>query len=492
MKQWLAYTRGMLVVVVAVTAVLVGLGWLARPDVRSRPPAYTPQQLAEAEAARDVRFDPSDPSQLPVLHVDVDPAQGRAAPWWPKNESPILRELVDERALPPVHERVGPEPCVMRGVDGIGTYGGTWHRIATHDEDIDVIRWRLSSTGLVRWSPLGYPIKPHLAKRVEALNDNREFVVHLREGVRWSDGHPFTVDDILYWWDEERDPIAGYGVTPKWMRSAGQPARLDKINDLTLRIAFDEPHGSFMEHLASSSHLMVQSPKHFLSKYHPTQGDAAFIEREMRAFRMPGKRALYTYVKNFANPEHPRLWPWVPLTYRPTPPQVFVRNPYYWVVDEQGNQLPYIDRVQFAVKSTQTLPLAFASGEVSMQTRHVRYENYTELMSRRDVSGFRVLHWYPATRSVWNINPNLNRLVDPRRPETKWKAQLLFDKRFRQALSLAINRKAIIQSEYNGQVEPAQVEPGRESPFHSEKLRKAFVEHDPARASKILDELNLT
>ncbi len=92
MKQWLAYTRGMLVVVVAVTAVLVGLGWLARPDVSARPPAYTAQQLAEAEAARDVRFDPSDPSQLPVLHVDVDPAQGRNAPWWPKSESPILRE----------------------------------------------------------------------------------------------------------------------------------------------------------------------------------------------------------------------------------------------------------------------------------------------------------------------------------------------------------------------------------------------------------------
>jgi ABC-type dipeptide/oligopeptide/nickel transport system permease component len=207
---------------------------------------------------------------------------------------------------------------------------------------------------------------------------------------------------------------------------------------------------------------------------------------------MPGKRALYIYVKNFANPEHPRLWPWIPRTYRATPPQVFVRNPYYWVVDERGNQLPYIDRVQFAVKSTQTLPLAFASGEVSMQTRHVRYENYTELMSRGDVAGFRVLHWYPATRSVWNINPNLNRLVDPRRPDTKWKAQFLADKRFRQALSLAINRKAIIQSEYNNQVEPAQVEPGRESPFHSEKLRRAFTEYDPARANRLLDELGLT
>src|SRR5687768_13677214 len=233
MKQWFRYARGLLVAVACVAMALIVIAWLALPDVRAKPPAYTPQQLVEAEAARDVRFNPNDPSQLPVLHVDVNPDEGDAAPWWPKNESPLLRELVDEGALPPVHERTGPEPCVMRGVDGIGHYGGTWHRIATHDEDIDVIRWRLSGTGLVRWSPLGYPIKPHLAKRVEINNGNREFVFHLRKGVRWSDGHPFTVDDILYWWDEERDPVAGYGVTPKWMRSAGQPARLDKINDLT-------------------------------------------------------------------------------------------------------------------------------------------------------------------------------------------------------------------------------------------------------------------
>ena len=492
MKQWFAYARGLLVTVVGVTAALIVLGWLARPDVGALPPAYTPQQLADAEAARKVRFDPNDPAQLPVLHVDVDHAQGRAAPWWPTNESPLLRELVDEGNLPPLEQRITPEPCVMRGTDGIGNYGGTWHRIATHDEDIDIIRWRLSSTGLVRWSPLGYPIKPHLARSVEAKNDNREFIIRLRKGVRWSDGHAFTVDDILYWWDEERDPVAGYGVTPKWMRSAGKPGRIEKIDELTLRITFDEPHGSFMEQLASQSHLMAQSPRHFLEKYHPTKGDAEFIKSEMRAFRMPGPRALYIYVKNFANPEHPRLWPWVPRTYRATPPQVFVRNPYYWVVDVAGNQLPYIDRVQFAVKSTQTLPIAFSNGEASMQTRHVRYENYTELMSRRDLGGYRILHWYPATRSIWNINPNLNRLVDPKRPETKWKAELLADNRFRQALSLAINRRAIIRSEYNDQVEPAQVEPGPESPFHSEKLRRAFIEHDPARANALLDELGLT
>ena len=73
--------------------------------------------------------------------------------------------------------------------------------------------------------------------------------------------------------------------------SAGKPGRMEKIDDLTLRISFDEPHGNFMEQLASQSHLMAQSPRHFLEKYHPTRGDPAFIRSEMRAFRMPGPRA---------------------------------------------------------------------------------------------------------------------------------------------------------------------------------------------------------
>jgi ABC-type dipeptide/oligopeptide/nickel transport system permease component/ABC-type transport system substrate-binding protein len=237
---------------------------------------------------------------------------------------------------------------------------------------------------------------------------------------------------------------------------------------------------------------MTQSPRHYLQRYHPQIGDKPFIAREMAAYQLPSPRALYVQVKHFQNPQCPRLWPWVYRTYRATPPQVFVRNPYYYVVDEQGNQLPYIDRVQFAVRSSQMLPLSFINGEVSMQARHVRYENYTELMSRAAQVGTRIVHWYPGTRSLWLINPNINRRIDPDEPATRWKAQLLADKRFRQALSLAIDRDAIIRAEYAGQVKPAQVEPGPQSPFHSERLEHAFTEHDPDRANALLDELGLT
>ncbi len=469
------------------------VGWMVRPELHERPLPYSPEEIREAKAARDVAFDPTDTESLPTVHVDVDYTQGPAAPWWPKNQSPVLDPLVADGTLPPVAERVGPEPIVMKGSDGIGEYGGTWHRIASGEDDVSVIGWRLSYAALFRFSPLGYPIEPHLAKSVDVSEDGRVFTVHLRRGVRWSDGAPFTADDIIYWWErEETDESVGDGRPPAWMRVGGGDGKIEKLDDHTVKFSWDKPNGQFKEMLASNSHLMLNSPRHFLSRYHPELGDPEFIAAEMKALRQPSPRSLYSNIKGNTNPEHPRLWPWIYRSYRSTAPQVFVRNPYYYVVDTEGNQLPYLDRVQFAVRGSQVLAMSFSNGDASMQARHVRVENYTELMKKREVAGTRVLLWYPGTRSTWVINPNLNRLVPEGDPVAAAKAKLLSDKRFRQALSLAINRDLIIRAEYNGQVRPSQVAPGPQSPFHSERLARAFTEYDPQRASAMLDELGLS
>jgi len=472
-----------------------------RPALDVGAPEYTDEQIAAVERLRDISFDPDKPL---VLHVDVDHEAGKAAPWYPRGESPLLKELVDSDELPPVAERVGPEPAVMRGVEGIGNYGGTWMRLATTDNDISVISWRLSSSGLVRWSPYGYPIKPHLARSIESSPDRKVWTVHLRRGVRWSDGHPFTADDILYWWQYEvHDEAIGSGNPPDWMHKRGEAGTIEKIDDFTIRFTFPYSHGLFLEALAASSNGICNSPNHYLSQFHPTLGDPDFIRQQRDAYKLPSDRALYSKMKHFLNPEHPRMWPWVYRTFRSNPPQVFIRNPYYFVVDERGNQLPYIDRVQFEVADAGTMALKFSKGYVSMQTRHVRYENVTELMDRREEYGTRILHWYPATRSNWVINPNLNRYV-PGNPKSYeacetaeqrklfQKKQLLSNATFRKALSLAINRKAIIKAEYNNQTRPSQVAPGRESPFHNERLAQSYIEYEPDRARQMLDEIGLT
>ncbi len=465
------------------------LSWLFSPGVSGQPQKRKPDEVAAAIKARDVSFDPQHP---PVIYQEVDYNDGPDAPWRPKNESPILAELVEEGLLPPLQERMPEEPVVLKGPDSIGNYGGTWLRVASSPNDAGIISDRMSSASFVRWSPLGYPLVPHVAKHVEVSDDKREYVITLRKGLKWSDGHPFTAADVMYSWEHEINNEEVRGSIPGFLKSAGVPATVEKIDELHVRISFAHPTPQFLENIAEYVYDLVVSPAHYLRQYHPTIGDEGLIQKTMEVFKYPSKRALYVEIKKWRNPEHPRLWPWIYRTYRSNPPHVFVRNPYYFAVDTEGNQLPYIDRVQFGVQDSKMMTLSAANGMIGMQTRHIRYDDYTELMSRLPQTGGRVLHWYPASRSVYVVNPNLNRRVEPDRPETKWKAQLLSDKRFRQALSLAINREAIIKAEYNGQCEPAQVAPSRESPFYHDELYNAFTEYDPQRANRMLDDLGLT
>jgi ABC-type transport system substrate-binding protein len=332
-------------------------------------PATAADQAAFA-AARDVSFDTGNPV---VLHVDVDYAEGPAAPWYPKGQAPVLDSLVAAGLLPPVAERVGPEPAVMRGVDGIGRYGGTWMRVANSASDVYAINGRLSGNMFLRWSPLGYPLKPHLAKALEVSDDNRTFDLILRRGVRWSDGDPFDADDILYWWnDETLDTTVGSARVPPGMLIAGQPGTVEKVDAYHVRFRFPVPNSLFPETLARESNNMM-SPVHYLRPYHPRLGDPALIEQAMRAARLSSPRALYNHLRGITNPEHPRMWPWVYRTFKTTPPQVFVRNPYYFVVDEAGNQLPYVDRVQFDVQDGKQIPISAANGMLTMQMRHINF-----------------------------------------------------------------------------------------------------------------------
>ena len=385
------------------------------------------------------------------------------------------------------------DPVVMQGPDGIGKFGGTWMRLATGLGDVDTINFRLSSPYLVHWSPLGYPIEPHVAKALEPSPDKRVWTIVLREGLKWSDGVPYTADDIMYWWNCEANNKFVSQPPSAWsFIIGGKQATFEKLDLYRVRITFAEPNIIFPESLCSIKEL-CDTPEHYLRKYHPDPaiGDPDFIKKEMAAYKQSSSLQLYRFIKETKNPDHPRLWPWIYRTYKATTPQVFVRNPYYFAVDTAGNQLPYLDRVQFEFVDSKILPISAANGGATMQDRGLRFNDYTELMSRQKQSGTRVLHWYPATRSDWTINPNLNRRVLADKPDTKWKAQLLADKRFRQALSLAIDRKQIIRADYSGVGEPSQVAPGPESPFHHERVATrsspSTTRHEPMRYSTTWD-----
>jgi len=472
---------------------LLSAAWVVRPEATRlsvAPIEYTEDDLRTVEAHRDLSFDPAHPLTL-VREVDYSEREG--ASWYPKGEAPILAELAAAGDLPRVAERVGPEPVVVEGVDGIGAYGGTWLRLANSDSDVGIVASRFAYSTLVRWSPQGYPIVPHLARRYEVSPDNREFTFVLRRGVRWSDGHPFTADDVLYWWEQEMKDPELTGALPTFMTVQGKPGRVEKLDAHRVRIVFPEPYGLFLARMAGPEGMGIAScPAHYLRPYHPKLGDQALIEKTMRSLKLQSPLAVYRQMKGIFNPEHPRLWPWVYRTYKPNPPQTFVRNPYYYMVDTEGNQLPYVDRLLLEVVSPNMIPIRAANGDVTMQGRHINYNEYTHLMSQRAKTGYEVYHWYCGDRSTFLVSPNLNLKPDPARPEKAKKRALLNDKRFRQALSLAMNRADIIDAEFNGQTEAAQNAPGPVSSFYEPSLYHNFTEHDPQRANTLLDDIGLT
>jgi len=453
-------------------SLLAGYGSVPAPDAAA--PVLDDGQVSTAQRIRNM------PREPVSLHSDrsVEPSA----------QAPMLDALVERGALPPLKERLPDNPVVLRGVDGVGSYGGQWSRVATGPSDVAVIGWRLSYHAPLRWSPMGEPIVPHVAEAFEASADQRVFTIRLRAGHRWSDGEPFTTDDVMYWWEREvHDDAVGPMSPPAWMMNGGRPPRLEQVDQQTFRVIYDRPNSLFKYRLASFGYQMFESPRHYLGGYHPNGGDPELIAAALEAYQLPDARSLYGFQKDRTNPLHPRLWPWVYRSFRSNPPHTFVRNPYYFAVDEAGQQLPYIDSVWFDQRRSEQIPLEVANGKVTMQARNLSFDDVTEYMTRRATSGIDVKFWDASDGTAWIIQPNLNRRADDL--AGRWKAQYLGDARFRRALSLAINRGRIIESEYSGLVEPMQVSPGASSPFRNEAAAKLYTEHDPQRAERLLDEL---
>lgn len=479
----------------AITAFALGLflwvwGLVFRP-AQVPPPERTEAEVAQMEKRRAMRLDQEHP---PVVVQQVDYSEGPAATWWPRVDPPVIAPHVEAGRLPPVAERTGPEPIVMRSAEGFANYGGSWHRLIASQADLIQIYNRMSYANLLRWSPQGYPIVPHLARAWEASEDARVFTFHLRRGMRWSDGQPVTSEDMRYWYENE---VLEFQGNPRILRHGASLGRLEVVDEYTVRFVFDEPNALFPERMASyglgpKDYTDYVVPSHYLRRYHPRLGDPELIERTMRALRLASPVAVYQRMKEWNNPEIPRLWPWIYRTYTPTPPYVFVRNPFFPAVDTEGRQLPYLDRLVLTMRPSNLFGLTAATGQVSLQDRFIRYDDHVLLLNEAKRNGYDVYHWYPATRSVFTIFPVLNRRVEPGVPSTRWKHELLNDRRFRQALSLAIDRQAIIDALFNGQGEPAQIDPGPDSPLHSPELMKSYTAHDPARANALLDELGLT
>ena len=384
-----AAARPALILCVTAAALALGVvmaGWLLVPD----PP---PAPAAPGDPAASVGGDASEPNPLDVTLQNRGESVGRGAPPFVveapagmsfDEEPPLLEPLVAAGELPPLAERLPEEPLVLEGVEGVpGAYGGTLLWAATSTADVGIISSRLSYASPVRWSASGNPIVPHVAKSLEPTEGGRVWTFTLRRGHRWSDGAPLTSADVAFWWNAiVLEEALGGGRAPCWMLNRGRPLTLEVVSDTVFRFRFEHPNHLFRETVATSGRFMFDAPRHDLEPFHPRLGDPGFLQEQLRAFGLPSPRALFVHVRSDVNPECPRLWPWVDRSFRGSPPQVFVRNPYDFAVDTAGRQLPCVDRVQFDLRREERIPVDAASGRLSMQTRHLRFDEWSEYATR--------------------------------------------------------------------------------------------------------------
>lgn len=417
-----------------------------------------------------------------VHHVEEWPvSNGRVF-----QEAPMLAERVKGGTLPPVSDRLPENPLVIVPPEQNGPYGGTWTRFANGPQDVGVVEARLAYEGLVRWDAMGQEVIPNLAVRWDIADGGKTYTFYLRKGIRWSDGHPLTADDLVFWYEDVLKNIDLTPVGPRDFKRGGELMGFEKIDNYTVRFTFKRPQGLFLKGLASGrGYEMMKYPAHYLKQFHPRYTDPEKLKVLANAQGFDLWTQLFLDTCDWRNTDLPRLWPWVIVQPPPARPAVFERNPYYWKVDPEGNQLPYIDKMTFEIYDAETINLKAINGEMGMQGRHLAFQNYPLFMEGRQKGDYRVVHWISGSAGDNVLAFNLNH----QDPVLK---KIFADDRFRKAMSLALNRQELNDADLFGIGKPRQVCPPPSSPYYDPLYEKAFTEYDPDRANQMLDDMGLT
>lgn len=403
-------------------------------------------------------------------------------------EPPLVAEAVRAGTLPAMADRLPRNPRVIdlkaMGREP-GIPGGEIRLLMADQRDLRMMTI-YSYARLVVFNDK-QQIVPDILERVD-VSEGRSFTLVIREGHRWSDGRPFTADDFSYWWqDVANNKRLNPGGPPMVLMPDGKPPVFEVIDARTVRYTWPVPNPSFMPALAGAQPLYILMPAHYMKQFHERHVEPAAMQAMVRAARVRDWGALHEQKSRQYRPENPDLPTLDPWRNRVAPPAqrfVFERNPFFHRVDEQGQQLPYIDRIVMNTATAQLIPAKTGAGDTDLQARYLRFDNYTFLKDAEKRYDFDVRLWKRADGANLALFPNLN-ATDP-----GWRA-LLRDKRFRQALSVAINRKDINNVIFYGLAKEGANTLIDGSPMFDAAFQRAYAGFDPQLANKLLDEVGL-
>ncbi len=436
-------------------------------------------------------------------------------------EAPVLLEQVAAGSLPPLEERIpGPEDVMVEpDILSLGTYGGSI-TVTTHD----AARWNwgpFTEQSMFRFKQDGSgEVEANVCKDYYANEDSTVWTIELRKGMKWSDGQPFTADDIIFYYDHMSTPALNPDRTPVGVDETGyypaytsKPyncyqvikdgktywAEFAKVDEYTVTVTFAAPKPNFPEAVAVDNKWMFL-PKHFYINYVARKDgvtdDAAFplITQEQaiaNANRDFGKvwedygtlgKDIGYYNWDYAIVPQLRSfiavkdnWNTVGETYE------LVRNPYFWKTDSEGRQLPYLDSLKVVIiNDADQVVLKQTAGEIDVS--YVESGDYSTVATATQAT-HTVIPW---ARPDWQSGPALA-LCQTVKDEDK--RALFQDIRFREALSISVDRNLMNATLMNGQSFPAQAAPAPDTLGYDEEWTDKWTEYDVDKANSLLDEL---
>jgi peptide/nickel transport system substrate-binding protein len=428
----------------------------------------------------------------------LDPAK------WPKKfaEAPMLADLVKAAKLPPVDKRVPEEPMVVKPLQSIGRYGGTWRRGFTGPGDGENGNRIVSTDKILFWDYTGTKIMPCVAREWKQGDDGKSVTIALRKGMKWSDGAPFTANDFVFWYEEvylNKDLLPT--PHPDFMAS-GKSGAIRKVDDTTVVFEFQDPNYLFVDILAGSTaigggqatqamqgrSMGAYMPAHYIKQFLPKYSSRDEADKKAKAAGFDG---WVSYIRNRwdwrLNPELPVLTPWKTVNPINTPTWVLERNPYYMGVDTAGNQLPYIDRISMTLaENLEVLNLRAIAGQYDLQERHTALAKLPVFLENRAKVGYDVRLDPALNGSDATLQTNQSYEADPE--VAKW----LHTNDFRRALSMGIDRDQLNETFWVGVGTPGSIAPSETLPYSpGPEWRKKWSTLDVKQANALLDKIGL-